>query len=167
MDHTKLKLRDIEIELKVGKAVDVLRATGVWAICTNFWNTPKVVPNPTPPPATINKLNGDENDKTILETSLGPVRKPDQPIHKKNWLGLLAIFFFFIIEGNISNFLPSGVVILISFLMGVAITFIFTNTKLKVIWGTFLLLFIIFQQVTSSGSSFSCFQALPFSYPLF
>jgi multidrug efflux pump subunit AcrB len=83
--------------------------------------------------------------KTILETSLGPVRKPDQPIHKKNWLGLLAIFFFFIIEGNISNFLPSGLVILISFLMGVAITFIFTNTKLKVIWGTFLLLFIISQ----------------------
>jgi len=29
--------------------------------------------------------------------------------------------------------------------MGVAITFIFTNTKLKVIWGTFLLLFIISQ----------------------
>ncbi|MBT8378572.1 MAG: efflux RND transporter permease subunit [Ignavibacteria bacterium] len=83
--------------------------------------------------------------KVILEASLGPIRNPDQPVHKKNWLGLLAIFFFFIVEGNISALLPSGLVIVISFILGVAIIFIFTNMKLKVLWGTFLLLFIISQ----------------------
>lgn len=83
--------------------------------------------------------------KNTLEKALGPVRAPNQKINKKNWLGLLAIFLFFIIEGNIAAALPSGLVIIISLILGIGIIYIFTNNRLKVLWGTFLLLFLISQ----------------------
>ncbi len=83
--------------------------------------------------------------KRILESALGSIRKTDQPVHRKNWLGLLAIFFFFIIEGIISSILPSGIVLIISLILGIGIITIFTNNKLKVLWGTFLVLFFISQ----------------------
>lgn len=83
--------------------------------------------------------------KRTLESALGSIRQAEQPVHKKNWLGLLAIFFFFIIEGIISSILPSGLVLVISLILGAGIILIFTNNKLKVLWGTFLVLFFISQ----------------------
>jgi len=81
----------------------------------------------------------------ILKTALGPLRSPNQKIHKRNLFGLLAIFSFFIVDGIVSTFLPASLAIVFSLLIGIGIIYIFTNTKLKVLWGTFLLLFLISQ----------------------
>lgn len=83
--------------------------------------------------------------KKLLTTALGPIRKPGQKVHKRNWLGLGAIFLFFFIVGNISAVLPSSLLILVSVILGLFIIKIFTNNRLRVLWGTFLLLFSISQ----------------------
>lgn len=79
----------------------------------------------------------------LLVFSLGAIRKPDQKIHKRNWLGLLAILGYFILDGLLAEILPRGLAVLFSVLGGIAIILLFTNNKLKVIWGTILLLFTI------------------------
>jgi multidrug efflux pump subunit AcrB len=83
--------------------------------------------------------------KKILTAALGPVRAPDQKVHKRNWFGFGAIFLFFIVTGIISSVLPAGLSIFINLILGVGILILFTNSKLKVLWGTFLMLFFISQ----------------------
>ena len=81
----------------------------------------------------------------LLVFSLGAPRQPDQKVHKRNWLGFLAIIGFFIIDGMISEILPRGIVLTITLLAGIGIIYLFTNNKLKVIWGTLFMLYTITQ----------------------
>jgi multidrug efflux pump subunit AcrB len=80
-----------------------------------------------------------------LLTALGPPRDPEQKVNRKNKIGLLSILIFFIVDGAITNLLPGGITIIISVSLGIGILFIFTNNKLRVLWGTFLMLFSITQ----------------------
>ena len=83
--------------------------------------------------------------KIILVTVLGPQRAVDQKVNKRNKLGVLSIFLFFIIVGGLSSLLPPFVAVIIGIGIGVSILFLFTNSKLRVLWGTLLLLFSITQ----------------------
>jgi len=83
--------------------------------------------------------------KKILTAALGPVRAPDQKVHRRNWFGLAAILPFFIITGSISVALPGGLDLFVSLILGLGILLLFTNSKLRVLWGTFLILFFISQ----------------------
>lgn len=78
-----------------------------------------------------------------LRFALGAHRAPGQKINTKNWLGFAAaIIFFFIIIPALEQAAPLPT-ILISLVIGVGLIYLFTNNKLKVIWGTFFLLFFI------------------------
>lgn len=83
--------------------------------------------------------------KLILVKALGPQREVDQKVNKRNKLGVLSIFLFFIIVGGLSSALPPFVSVFIGIGIGVSILFLFTNSKLRVLWGTLLLLFSITQ----------------------
>ena len=81
----------------------------------------------------------------LLELSLGPVRSPDQRVSGRNKLGILASLLFFGAAIGLSEVLPSWLSVLVAIILGVMIIFIFTNSKLKVLWGTIFLLFSITQ----------------------
>jgi len=83
--------------------------------------------------------------KKVLTAALGSVRTPDQKVHKRNWIGFGSIFLFFIITGSVLSALPAGLDIFISLILGLGILMLFTNSKLRVLWGTFLMLFFISQ----------------------
>ena len=83
--------------------------------------------------------------RKILVTSLGPVRSPDQKVNTRNKLGILAAFLFFVVSIGLSEILPSIIAVVISIILGVMIVYLFTNSKLKVLWGTILMLFSITQ----------------------
>jgi multidrug efflux pump subunit AcrB len=81
--------------------------------------------------------------KLILLKALGPPRKPDQKVNRRNKYGILVILPFFIVTGVIANILPGGLAVFLSIVMGIGIVFLFTNSKLRVLWGTLLLLYSI------------------------
>ncbi|MEJ2495239.1 MAG: efflux RND transporter permease subunit, partial [Ignavibacteriaceae bacterium] len=81
--------------------------------------------------------------RKILVTSLGPVRSSDQKVNTRNKLGILAAFLFFVVSIGLSEILPSIIAVVISIILGVMIVYLFTNSKLKVLWGTILMLFSI------------------------
>ena len=83
--------------------------------------------------------------RKILVTSLGPVRSPDQKVNTRNKLGILAAFLFFVVSIGLSEILSSIIAVVISIILGVMIVYLFTNSKLKVLWGTILMLFSITQ----------------------
>ena len=83
--------------------------------------------------------------RKILVTSLGPVRSSDQKVNTRNKLGILAAFLFFVVSIGLSEILPSIIAVVISIILGVMIVYLFTNSKLKVLWGTILMLFSITQ----------------------
>jgi len=83
--------------------------------------------------------------RKILVTSLGPVRSPDQKVNIRNKLGILAAFLFFGVSIGLSEALPSLIAVIVSIILGVMIVYLFTNSKLKVLWGTILMLFSITQ----------------------
>ncbi len=83
------------------------------------------------------------NYEKTVRYALGPVRVPGQRVHRKNWLGIGAIILFLILEMTIGAFVPVWVSLLFSVAGGIAIIFIFTNNRLKFIWGTFLTLLVI------------------------
>ena len=92
--------------------------------------------------------------KLILVRALGPQREADQKVNKRNKLGVLSILLFFIVVGGfllfilfkgIATSMLLVVTLLISISIGVAILFLFTNSKLRVLWGTLLFLFSITQ----------------------
>ncbi len=78
-----------------------------------------------------------------LNFALGDVRQPGQKINSRNWLGFVgAIAFFFFIVPALGS-LPALPTIAISLIVGIGLVVLFTNNKLKVIWGTFFFLFFI------------------------
>jgi multidrug efflux pump len=79
----------------------------------------------------------------LLQFALGRARQPEQKIHKRNWRGLLAIILFFFFVPGLTKELPAGITILISLAIGVGIIMLFTHNRLRVIWGTLFLLFMI------------------------
>lgn len=83
------------------------------------------------------------NYEKTVRYALGPVRVPGQRVHRKNWLGIGAIILFLILEMTIGALVPVWVSLLFSVAGGIAIIFIFTNNRLKFIWGTFLTLLVI------------------------
>lgn len=82
----------------------------------------------------------------FLNFALGTPRKPGQLVHKRNWLGLLVIILFLLmILPQLNEYLPQGIAIILTLIAGAGILFIFTNTRLKVIWGALLVLIVISQ----------------------
>lgn len=79
----------------------------------------------------------------LLRFALGAVRVEGQRVHRRNWLGVGAILLYLFIQGSISAFVPQWVAITFSVIAGAAIILIFTNNRLKFIWGTFLSLLVI------------------------
>ena len=86
--------------------------------------------------------------KKLLVTALGPPRNADQRVNRRNKFGILAVLLFFLVTGWLSEALPALIAVLVSIGLGISIIFIFTNNKLKVLWGTLLLLFSITQIYT-------------------
>ena len=81
-------------------------------------------------------------EKTLI-FALGAHRKPGQKINSKNWLGFGgALVFFFLIIPTLAS-VPAVPTIIISLIIGVGLLLLFTNNKLKVIWGAFFFLFFI------------------------
>ena len=81
----------------------------------------------------------------ILTLSLGPVRAPDQKVNRRNKLGILSAFLFLFITSGLSEVLPALLAVVVAIILGVLIIFVFTNSKLRVLWGTILMLFSITQ----------------------
>jgi multidrug efflux pump len=81
----------------------------------------------------------------ILTLSLGPVRAPDQKVNRRNKLGILSAFLFLFITLGLSEALPALLAVIVAIILGVLIIFVFTNSKLRVLWGTILMLFSITQ----------------------
>ena len=81
----------------------------------------------------------------ILTLSLGPVRSPDQKVSRRNKLGILSALLFLFVSFGLSEALPALLAVIVAIILGVSIIFIFTNSKLRVLWGTILLLFSITQ----------------------
>ena len=79
----------------------------------------------------------------VLLFSLGPPRDPNQKVSRRNKVGILFIFVYLVVSGQISNVLPAGLAVVLSIAMGVGVIFIFTNSKLRVLWGTGLMLLSI------------------------
>lgn len=79
--------------------------------------------------------------KKILVTALGQPRGEEQKLHKRNILGILSTIGFLVFFALLINLLPFALAVIFTLIAGVSITFIFTNNKLKVLWGTFLMLF--------------------------
>jgi multidrug efflux pump subunit AcrB len=98
----------------------------------------------------------DSYQKT-LEAALDLPRVKGQKIHKRNWYGLLSIFGFFIIISIVYSVLPKLVVIAVSIILGTLIIFLFTNNRLKVLWGTLFLLFLITEIYSAFGHGIEFF----------
>lgn len=94
--------------------------------------------------------------KDFLETALGAPRPKGRIINKRNWYGLLSIVIYFFIIGSISEFVSGIVLIIISIGLGIGIFLLFTNSRLKVLWVTFLILLNIteFYGVLGHGVEF-------------
>lgn len=94
--------------------------------------------------------------KKLLEKALDKPRPKGRKIHLRNWLGLISILVFFFIVGSITEFVSGVVLILISLVLGISIILLFTNNRLRVLWGTFLLLLNIteFYGVLGHGIEF-------------
>ena len=90
-------------------------------------------------PKTIDKY------KIFLSAALGDARNPNNKISKRTWFGLLGVFafLFLIIPTLFSLGLPNFVIIFISTVLMFLIVMIFTNSKMKVLSFSFLLLIII------------------------
>ncbi|HRI46645.1 MAG TPA: efflux RND transporter permease subunit [Ignavibacteriaceae bacterium] len=91
-----------------------------------------------------------------LRFALGPVRDPNQQVNKRNWFGVLSIIGFFVIEGILSVFIPAAWMIVVSLILGGLVVLVFTNNRLKFIWGSLLSLFLItqFYGVLEHGTEF-------------
>ncbi len=77
-----------------------------------------------------------------LNIALGVPRVKGQKINKRNWLGVGSTILFFVIIGQAGNIHP-GVSLAVSLLLGSAIILLFTNNRLRVLWGTLLMLLVI------------------------
>lgn len=82
-----------------------------------------------------------------LRSSLGPVRNPNTEtrVSKRNWLGLLGTFMLIILTfmGTSAPEIPNEIVLILAVAVGIGIIFLYTNPRLRVLSGTFLLLIII------------------------
>jgi multidrug efflux pump subunit AcrB len=81
----------------------------------------------------------------ILVISLGPPRGSNQSVSRRNKIGLALSFIFFIFIGVVSAKIPAIIAVLLGILLGIGIIFVYTNNKLRVIWGVLLSLFSITQ----------------------
>ena len=92
-------------------------------------------------PKTLNRY------EKILRASLGPVRTQDSNarVNKRNWLGILALLVLvFLVMAGVSNVkIPNELVLAVAFIASGGIIWLFTNPRLKVLSGTFLLLLLI------------------------
>lgn len=97
-----------------------------------------------------------ESYKEFLEKALGAPRPKGRRINNRNWFGLLAIVVYFFIIGSVSSILPGLILILISIALGIGILVLFTNSRLRVLWATFLILLNIteFYGVLGHGVEF-------------
>lgn len=85
--------------------------------------------------------------ESTLRYSLGPVRDPNAQtrVNKRNWLGLAATFTLIILTfmGTSTPEIPNEIVLSLAVAAGIGIILLYTNARLKVLSGTFLLLIII------------------------
>ena len=81
----------------------------------------------------------------FLVSAIGNERNKDQKINKRNWMGLLGTFLLIllIVAGANIPQIPNVVVFIVSVILGVGLLYLFTNSRLKVISSTVLLLIMI------------------------
>ena len=79
----------------------------------------------------------------ILLIALGPARSAHQKVNKRNIIALVLILPFFIVIIVLGAILPGLLLVVVCSLLGIGIIYLFTNNKLRVLWGTMLLLFTI------------------------
>jgi multidrug efflux pump subunit AcrB len=81
----------------------------------------------------------------FLVSAIGNERNKDQKINKRNWMGLLGTFLLILLTVAGANIpqIPNVVVFIVSVILGVGLLYLFTNSRLKVISSTVLLLIMI------------------------
>jgi multidrug efflux pump len=92
-----------------------------------------------------------------LQGALGKVRQSGQKINKRNWLGLFALIFFFIVIPSVLTEMPKFVSLLVSLAAGAGILFLFTHNRLRVISGAMLMLFFITEVYSLFGHGIEFF----------
>ncbi len=82
---------------------------------------------------------------SILTGAIGAERNPEQPVNKRNLFGVPAVILLLILTfvGVSIPALPNVIVIVLSVILGVAVIYIFTSPKLRVLAGAVLMLIII------------------------
>ncbi len=78
-----------------------------------------------------------------LNFALGGDRKKGDRINRRNYLGLLAILLFFIIDAPISAMLPPWWGVILTLVLGIGVMLVFSNIRLRFLWGAFLALLFI------------------------
>jgi len=104
-------------------------------------------------PSTINKY------EALLKILIGDERKPGQKVNKRNWIGLAAVLGFIFLFGMLLSIpqIPKVILLIISFLLGVGILMIFTNSRLRVLGGALLTLILIINIYAQLGHGIEFF----------
>lgn len=89
--------------------------------------------------------------ENFLRWALGPIRKKGSPIAKRNWLGILAFFGMFFLEGLLVQFVPIWAEILITIGLGTIVVLIFSNIRMRFVFGAFISLYFLTQLYGALG----------------
>lgn len=86
-----------------------------------------------------------------LHFAVGTPRDIHRKINKRNWLGVLSFFLIFVLEGVLAMFLPVWVELIVTAAAIVVTVWIFTNTKLRFVFASLLIL-VFFTQLYGAMS---------------
>ncbi|MBN8546928.1 MAG: efflux RND transporter permease subunit [Ignavibacteria bacterium] len=87
----------------------------------------------------------------LLDFSLGEQREKGKKISLRTWLGILAFFGMFFVEGILAQFFPLTVEIILTAILGILVVLIFKNIRLRFIFAAFISLFFITQLYGAFG----------------
>ncbi|GMU85376.1 MAG: hypothetical protein AMXMBFR48_06180 [Ignavibacteriales bacterium] len=86
-----------------------------------------------------------------LRVAVGAPRNIHHKINKRNWLGVLAFFLIFVVEGILALFAPIWVELIVTFLAIGVTVWIFTNNKLRFVFASLLTLVFLTQVYGALG----------------
>ncbi len=97
-----------------------------------------------------------------LTKVLGNDRDPNKKINKRNWLGIAALIGFLFVYGIINSIpqIPDFVALILGTALGIGVILVFTNIRLRVLTGSFLLLVIIINLYGMFGHGVEFFPAV-------
>lgn len=92
-----------------------------------------------------------------LRYAVSTPRDLNKKINKRNWYGVLGFILVFIIEGAIAGVLPIWVELIITLAAIVGTLFVFSNVRLRFVFGAFLTLIFITQLYGAIGKGVEFF----------